>query len=88
MFAVPSDEIGVMVSRSPAAAEQFASRDGHKVQGSDRRSDVGPATQRVVVEAFLAASRNGELDGLDRVVHIAMLAATDTIDDLDGALYE
>jgi RNA polymerase sigma factor (sigma-70 family) len=64
MFAVPFDEIGSIVSRSPAAAKQLASRARRKVQGSDRPSDADPARQRVVVDAFLAASRQGEFDAL------------------------
>ena len=64
LFAVPFDEIGAIVSRSPAAAKQLASRARRKVQGSHRPSDADPARQRVVVDAFLAASRQGEFDAL------------------------
>ncbi len=60
MFAVPFDEIGSIVGRSPAAAKQLASRARRKVQGSHRPSDADPVRQRVVVDAFLAASRQGE----------------------------
>src|SRR5207237_3844683 len=38
MFAVPFEEIGSIVSRSPGAAKQLASRARRKVQGSDRAS--------------------------------------------------
>jgi RNA polymerase sigma-70 factor, ECF subfamily len=63
MFAVPFDEIGAIVSRSPDAAKMLASRARHKVQGS---GPVGadPTRQLEVVDAFLAASRNGEFDAL------------------------
>jgi RNA polymerase sigma-70 factor, ECF subfamily len=64
MFAVPFDEIGSIVGRSPAAAKQLASRARRKVQGSDRPSDADPARQRIVVDAFLAASRQGEFEAL------------------------
>jgi len=64
MFAVPFDEIGVVVNRSPAAAKQLASRARRKVQGSDQAADADPVRQRVVVDAFLAASRSGEFDAL------------------------
>jgi RNA polymerase sigma factor (sigma-70 family) len=64
MFAVPFDEIGSIVGRSPAAAKQLASRARRKVQGSDRPFDADPVRQRVVVDAFLAASREGEFDAL------------------------
>jgi len=60
MFAVPFDEIGLIVGRSPNAAKQLASRARHKVQGSGPAPDFDPARQRQVVDAFLAASRNGD----------------------------
>jgi RNA polymerase sigma-70 factor (ECF subfamily) len=64
MFAVPFDEIGVIVNRSPDAAKQLASRARRKVQGSDRPSDTDPVRQRVVLDAFLAASRAGQFEAL------------------------
>jgi RNA polymerase sigma-70 factor (ECF subfamily) len=64
MFAVPFDEIGAVVNRSPTAAKQLASRARRKVQGSDRPSDADPSRQRAVVDAFLAASRSGRFDAL------------------------
>jgi RNA polymerase sigma-70 factor (ECF subfamily) len=64
MFAVPFDEIGAIVGRSPNAAKQLASRARHKVQGSDAPSDADPDRQRAVVDAFLKASRNGEFEAL------------------------
>jgi RNA polymerase sigma factor (sigma-70 family) len=64
MFAVPFDEIGPIVNRSPTAAKQLASRGRRKVQGLDRSPDADPGRQRAVVGAFLAASRNGEFDAL------------------------
>jgi RNA polymerase sigma-70 factor (ECF subfamily) len=70
MFAVPFDEIGAIVGRSPNAAKQLASRARHKVQGSDPSPDADPARQRAVVDAFLAASRNGDFDAL-----VALLGA-------------
>jgi RNA polymerase sigma-70 factor (ECF subfamily) len=64
MFAVPFDEIGVIVGRSTNAAKQLASRARHKVQGSRPAPDADPTRQRQVVDAFLAASRNGDFDAL------------------------
>ena len=64
MFAVPFDEIGAIVDRSPKAAKQLASRARHKVQGSGPLPDADPTRQREVVDAFLAASRNGDFDAL------------------------
>jgi RNA polymerase sigma-70 factor (ECF subfamily) len=64
MFAVPFDEISGIVSRSPAAAKQLASRARRKVQGSTWPADADPARQRAVVDAFLAASRSGAFEAL------------------------
>jgi RNA polymerase sigma factor (sigma-70 family) len=64
MFAVPFDEIGTIVGRSSNAAKQLASRARHKVQGSGPAPDADPTRQREVVDAFLAASRNGDFDTL------------------------
>jgi RNA polymerase sigma-70 factor, ECF subfamily len=64
MFAVPFDEVGAIVGRSSNAAKQLASRARHKVQGSGPVADADPTRQREVVDAFLAASRNGDFDAL------------------------
>ncbi len=64
MFAVPFDEIGPIVGRSPNAAKQLASRARQKVQGKEAVSDAHPARQREVIDAFLAASRSGDFDAL------------------------
>ena len=64
MFAVPFEEIGAIVGRSPNAAKQLASRARRKVQGRGAASDADPARQREVVNAFLAASRSGDFDAL------------------------
>jgi RNA polymerase sigma-70 factor, ECF subfamily len=64
LFALPFDEIGPIVGRSPAAAKQLASRARRRVRGSPAPSDSGRARQRQVVEAFLRAAQTGELEGL------------------------
>jgi len=66
MFAVPYDRIAEIVGCSSAAARQHASRARRRVQGS--APDADPARQREVVDAFLAASRNGDFDGLLRLL--------------------
>jgi RNA polymerase sigma factor (sigma-70 family) len=64
IFAVPFDEVAPIVGRSPDAARQLASRARRRV----RRSTAVPAAdltrQREVVEALLAASRDGDFDAL------------------------
>ena len=46
LFALPFDEIGSSVGRSPAAAKQLASRARRRVRGSTPPSDAGRARQR------------------------------------------
>jgi RNA polymerase sigma-70 factor (ECF subfamily) len=64
MFAVPFDEIASVLGRSPAAAKQLAHRARSRVDGSAPVPDTDLARQRVVVDAFLAASRGGHFDAL------------------------
>src|SRR3954468_23972302 len=61
VFAVPFEDIALIVDRSPAAARQLASRARRRVQGADRQA---PTADRQVVEAFLAAARDGDFEGL------------------------
>jgi RNA polymerase sigma factor (sigma-70 family) len=64
MFAVPFEEIAPMIERSPAAARQLASRARRRVQGHAPAPDPDLTRQREVVNAFFAASRNGDFDAL------------------------
>jgi RNA polymerase sigma-70 factor, ECF subfamily len=64
LFAMPFDEIGSIMGRSPDAAKQLAGRARRRVPGSSVPSDAGRARQREVVEAFLRAARAGDLEGL------------------------
>ncbi|HEX6501289.1 MAG TPA: RNA polymerase sigma factor SigJ [Micromonosporaceae bacterium] len=68
MFAVPFDEIAPMIDRSPAAARQLASRARRRVQGQAPAPDPDLARQRELVDAFLAAARDGDFDGLVAVL--------------------
>jgi RNA polymerase sigma-70 factor, ECF subfamily len=67
-FAVPFEEVGAVLGRSPDAAKQLASRARRKVQGSESGPAADPARQRQLVEAFLAASRKGEFDELVKLL--------------------
>ena len=64
MFAVPFDEIAPIVGRSPTAARQLASRARRRVQGAATLPDADRSRRREVVDAFLAASRDGDFDAL------------------------
>ena len=68
MFGVPFDEIAPLVERTPAAARQLASRARRRVRGTVPESDADPAQQREVVDAFLAAARDGDFEGLVAVL--------------------
>jgi RNA polymerase sigma-70 factor (ECF subfamily) len=63
MFAVPFEEIGQIIDRTPESARQLASRGRRHVRGApEPDADVG--RQREVVAAFLAASRAGDFAAL------------------------
>ncbi len=64
LFAVPFDEIAPIVGRSETAARQLASRARRRVQGTAMVPDADLTLQREVVDAFLAASREGSFDAL------------------------
>jgi RNA polymerase sigma-70 factor (ECF subfamily) len=69
LFGVPFEEIGPIVGRSSIAARQLASRARRRVQGSrtpegSLPSEADMDSRRKVVEAFLAASRGGDFQGL------------------------
>ena len=67
MFAVPFEEIGQILGTSTDAAKMLASRARRKVQGTSRPT-AERADQRAVVDAFLAAARDGDFEGLVRVL--------------------
>ena len=64
IFAVPFEEIAPLVERSPTATRQLASRARRRVRGSAMVKDADLAASRDVVDAFLAASREGSFDAL------------------------
>ena len=64
MFAVPFEEIAPIVGRSLAATRQLASRARRHVQGAANVPNADLASQREVVDAFFAASREGDFDAL------------------------
>jgi RNA polymerase sigma factor (sigma-70 family) len=68
IFAVPFDEIAPIVDRSPEAARQLASRARRRVQAENTVPDPDLDAQREVVEAFLAAARDGDFDRLVAVL--------------------
>ena len=80
MFGVSFEEIGPIVDRNAAAARQLASRARRRVRGADEPGASSLAQQREVVEAFLAASRGGDIEALLEVLDpgVVFRAETDT----------
>ncbi len=76
LFAMPFDEIAPIVGRSTAAARQLASRARRRVQGASA-PEVDLATQRRVVDAFIAALRAGDMEALVAVLDPDVVARVD-----------
>jgi RNA polymerase sigma-70 factor (ECF subfamily) len=68
MFAVPFEQIAPIVERSPEATRQLASRARRRVRGAAPVPDADLTAQWEVVEAFLAAAREGDFDALVAVL--------------------
>jgi RNA polymerase sigma factor (sigma-70 family) len=68
MFSVPFEEIGAILERSPGAARQLASRGRRRIRGADTTPDANAAAQQEIVDAFLAAARDGDFDALVAVL--------------------
>lgn len=79
VFAVPFDEIGELMQRSPAAAKQLASRARRRVQDAPT-PDADLRAQRAVVDAFIAAARDGDLQRLISVLHPDVVLRADAGD--------
>jgi RNA polymerase sigma factor (sigma-70 family) len=78
MFSVPFEEIGTVLGRSPDAARQLASRGRRRVRTADAVPEAEPAAQREVVEAYLAAARDGDFDALVALLHPDVVVRADT----------
>ena len=74
VFGLPFEEIAPIVERTVPATRQLASRARRRVRGADPDdastvpTGARTARQRAVIEAFLAASRDGDLAGLVRLL--------------------
>ncbi|HTD54419.1 MAG TPA: sigma factor-like helix-turn-helix DNA-binding protein, partial [Silvibacterium sp.] len=67
LFALPFDEIALIIGRSSEAARQLASRARRRVQGAER-PETNLGRQRELVDAFVAAAHGGDFDALIRVL--------------------
>jgi RNA polymerase sigma-70 factor (ECF subfamily) len=64
IFDMPFEEIAPIVGRTAATARKLASRSRRKVRGAIPNPEPDLTVQRRVVDAFLAAARNGDFHGL------------------------
>lgn len=81
------DEIAAIVGRTPDAARQLASRARRRVQGS-RPTDTVLASQRQIVETFVAALRGGDLAGLIAILDpnvVVSFGGPKEVPDIHGA---
>jgi RNA polymerase sigma factor (sigma-70 family) len=79
VFDLPFDEIAPIVDRTPDAARQLASRARRRVRGGGIKSNSDLQSQRVVVDAFLAALRAGDFEGLLAVLDPDVVVRMDTV---------
>jgi len=77
MFSVPFEEIAPIVGRSEEATRQLASRARRRVRGGAAGPDPDLVRQREVVDAFLAALRAGDFEGLLAVLDPDLVVRTD-----------
>jgi RNA polymerase sigma factor (sigma-70 family) len=68
MFAVPFDDVATVLDRSPDAARQLASRARRRVREATPAADPDAGAGWEVVDAFIAAAREGDLEGLVAVL--------------------
>lgn len=85
MFAVPFEEVATIVGKTPAATRQLASRARRRVRGVEPADDPDVLRQREVVDAFLAAARNGEFDALLELLDPEVVMRADPAAVLAGA---
>jgi RNA polymerase sigma-70 factor (ECF subfamily) len=80
-FGLPFDEIASILDRTPAATRQLASRGRRRVrEGEVPRANGDAAEQRRLVDAFFAAARAGDIDGLVAVLDPEVVLRADAGD--------
>src|SRR5581483_10036354 len=79
VFDLAFEDIAPIVGRSPAAARQLASRARRRVRGTNRGSGAALSEQRQTVEAFLAALRAGDMNGLLAVLDPDIVRRADSV---------
>lgn len=77
IFAMPFTEIAPIVGKSETAVRQLASRARRRVQGTGMAAEADLASQRELVDAFLAAAHAGDFDKLLAVLDPDVLLRDD-----------
>jgi RNA polymerase sigma-70 factor (ECF subfamily) len=85
VFDMSFDEIAPIVGRTPTAARQLASRARRRVRGEETVPASDLQTQRSVVNAFLAALRAGDFEGLLAVLDPDVVVQLDSRAGAPGA---
>src|SRR5918997_6846834 len=92
MFSVPFEQIGAILERSPEAARQLASRGRRRIRSAHttpHHAEAAAHQEEEVVEAFLAAARDGDFDALLAVLDPEIVVREDwgsgTIVEVRGA---
>jgi RNA polymerase sigma factor (sigma-70 family) len=81
MFSVPFEQIGAILERSPEAARQLANRGRRRIRSAHstpHHADAAAHQEDEVVEAFLAAARDGDFDALLAVLDPDIVERVDT----------
>jgi RNA polymerase sigma factor (sigma-70 family) len=83
MFGMPFEQIAPIIERNLAATRQLASRARRRVRGVEPQANATSiADQRRVVDAFLAASREGDFEALVSVLDPDVVFRSDRGTDL------
>jgi RNA polymerase sigma-70 factor, ECF subfamily len=89
IFGMPFAEIAPILARSDATTRQLASRARRRVRGAEpQHTAAALAAQRKVVDAFLAASREGDFRALLEVLHPDVVFRADRGPDLSPSAVE
>jgi RNA polymerase sigma factor (sigma-70 family) len=92
VFAIPFEQIAPIVERTTPATRQLASRARRRILGQDASRNAGRLRQAQLVDAFLAATRNGDFGALLAVLDPEIVLRADdqaarlgAIDEMHGA---
>jgi RNA polymerase sigma-70 factor (ECF subfamily) len=78
-FGLPFDQIAPIVERTPEATRQLASRARRRIRGVVPATETPMRRQRELVEAFQAASRDGDFEALLRVLDPDVVVRADRV---------